>query len=155
MRLVVGDVADRVAPCARHNPLINSDLRTVTDCVIEYDKWSPIRMAILRTDIERALDDLASQEEGMRFQGLAVVLGKKRWPKLIARQRKKDLGLDAYAPASLTSEKIGKGLAASITATLRKISGDAKKAKEKFPDLTRISFLKTQWQRSANLQRQY
>ena len=48
-------------------------------------------MAILRTDIERALDELASQEEGMRFQGLAVVLGKKRWPELIARQRKKDL----------------------------------------------------------------
>ena len=71
-------------------------------------------MAILRTDIERALNELTSQEEGMRFQGLAVVLGKKRWPELIARQRKKDLGLDAYAPASLTPEKIGKGLAASI-----------------------------------------
>lgn len=61
-------------------------------------------MAILRTDIERALDELTSQEEGMRFQGLAVVLGKKRWPELIARQRKKDLGLDAYAPANLTPE---------------------------------------------------
>ena len=51
-----------------------------------------IRMAILRTDIERALDELASQEEGMRFQGLAVVLGKKRWPELIARQRKRISG---------------------------------------------------------------
>ena len=59
-------------------------------------------MAVLRTDIERAPDELASQEEGMRFQGLAVVLGKKRWPELIARQRKKDLGLDAYAPSGLT-----------------------------------------------------
>lgn len=74
-------------------------------------------MAVLRTDIERALDEFASQEEGMRFQGLAVVLAKKRWPELIARQRKKDLGLDAYAPSSLTSERIGKGLAASITPT--------------------------------------
>ena len=36
-------------------------------------------MAVLRTDIERALEELASQEEGMRFQGLAVVLGKMRW----------------------------------------------------------------------------
>ena len=98
-------------------------------------------MAILRIDIERALDDLASQEEGMRFQGLAVVLGKKRWPQLIAHQRKKDLGLDAYAPASLTAEKIGKGLAASITPTLRKIAGDAKKAKEKFPDLKTLLFV--------------
>lgn len=50
-------------------------------------------MAILRVDIERALDELVSQENGMRFQGLAVALGKKRWPELIARQRKKDFGL--------------------------------------------------------------
>jgi NACHT C-terminal Alpha/Beta 2 len=98
-------------------------------------------MAILRTDIERALNELASQEEGMRFQGLAVVLGKKRWPELIARQRKKDLGLDAHAPASLTPEKIGKGLAASITPTLKKISVDAKKAKENFPDLKTLLFV--------------
>ncbi len=98
-------------------------------------------MAVLRTDIERALDELASQEEGMRFQGLAVVLGKKRWPELIARQRKKDFGLDAYAPASLTPEKIGKGLAASITPTLKKISGDAETAKENFPDLKTLLFV--------------
>ncbi|MCY4388756.1 MAG: hypothetical protein OXC18_16825 [Desulfurellaceae bacterium] len=64
-------------------------------------------MPILRIDIERALDELTSQEEGMRFQGLAVVLGKKRWPELIAHQRKKDFGLDAYAPASETPEKFG------------------------------------------------
>lgn len=98
-------------------------------------------MAVLRTDIERALDELASQEEGMRFQGLAVVLGKKRWPELIARQRKKDFGLDAYAPSSLTPERIGKGLAASITPTLKKISGDAKTAKENFPDLKMLLFV--------------
>ena len=98
-------------------------------------------MAILRTDIERALDELSSQEEGMRFQGLAVVLGKMRWPELIAHQRKKDFGLDAYAPASLTAEKIGKGLAASITATLAKISADAKTAKKNFPDLKTLLFV--------------
>lgn len=98
-------------------------------------------MAILRTDIERALDELASQEEGMRFQGLAVVLGKKRWPELIARQRKKDLGLDAYAPSSLTSERIGKGLAASITPTQKKISDDAETAKKHFPDLRMLLFV--------------
>lgn len=98
-------------------------------------------MSILRTDIERALNELASQEEGMRFQGLAVVLGKKRWPELIARQRKKDLGLDAYAPASLTPEKVGKGLAASITPALKKISADARTAKENFPDLKMLLFV--------------
>ncbi|MCP3167316.1 NACHT domain-containing protein [Myxococcus qinghaiensis] len=98
-------------------------------------------MAILRIDIERALDEIASQEEGMRFQGLAVVLGKMRWPELIARQRKKDFGLDAYAPQSLTPEKIGKGLAASITPALRKVSTDAKTAKEDFPDLKMLLFV--------------
>jgi hypothetical protein len=98
-------------------------------------------MALLRTDIERALDELASQEEGMRFQTLAVVLGKNRWPELIARQRKKDLGLDAYAPSSLTSERIGKGLAASITPTLKKITDDAETAKKNFPDLRTLLFV--------------
>jgi hypothetical protein len=100
-----------------------------------------VRMAVLRTDIERALDELGSQEEGMRFQGLAVVLGKKRWPELIARQRKKDFGLDAYAPSSLTPERFGKGLAASITPTLKKISGDAETARKNFPDLRALLFV--------------
>ena len=54
-------------------------------------------MAILRSDIERALDDLISNEEGMKFQGLAVVLAKHRWPDVIACERKKDLGADAIA----------------------------------------------------------
>ena len=98
-------------------------------------------MAVLRTDIERALDELASQHDGMRFQGLAVVLGRKRWPELIARQRKKDFGLDAYAAASLTPEKIGKGLDASISPTLKKISADAKTAKENFADLGMLLFV--------------
>jgi hypothetical protein len=98
-------------------------------------------MPILRTDIERALNEIESQEEGMRFQGLAVVLGKKLWPELIARQRKKDFGLDAYAPANLTPEKVGKGLAASITPTFAKISGDARTAKENFPDLKKLLFV--------------
>ena len=98
-------------------------------------------MAILRTDIEKALDEIISQEEGMRFQGLAVVLGRQRWPELIAHQRKKDFGLDAYAPASETPEKVGKGLAASITATQKKVFGDAKKAKKNFPDLKTLLFV--------------
>src|SRR5262245_36668507 len=98
-------------------------------------------MAILRADIERARDEVVSQENGMRFQGLAVALGKKRWPELIARQRKKDFGLDAYAAASLTPEKIGKGLAASVTPTLKKVSEDAKEAKDEFTDLQALLFV--------------
>ena len=101
-------------------------------------------MDILRTDIERALDELVSQEEGMRFQGLAVVLGKQRWPELIARQRKKDFGLDAYAPASQTRERFGRGLAASITPSLAKVRDDAKTAKRNFPDLGELLFVTPQ-----------
>jgi hypothetical protein len=48
-----------------------------------------------RSDIEKALNDLISNEEGMRFQGLAVALAKRRWPGLIASERKADLGADA------------------------------------------------------------
>ncbi len=98
-------------------------------------------MAIRRTDIEKALDELISDEGGTRFQRLAVVLGKNRWPELIAHPPKKDLGLDAYAPASETPEKLGKGLAASLTTNLNKISADAKTAKEHYPDLKKLLFV--------------
>lgn len=98
-------------------------------------------MAVLRTEIERALDEIESQEEGMRFQGLAVVLGSMRWPELIAHERKKDFGLDAYAHSSQTPEGVGKGLAASITDDLKKISRDAKTAKKNFPDLGMLLFV--------------
>jgi NACHT C-terminal Alpha/Beta 2 len=81
-------------------------------------------MTILRTDIEKALNELISNEEGMRFQGLAVVLAKQKWPDLVACERKKDLGLDAYIPASLAKDGIGRGLACSLTATLEKIKSD-------------------------------
>ncbi|WP_419943478.1 hypothetical protein [Candidatus Palauibacter sp.] len=98
-------------------------------------------MPPLRTEIERALDELISQQGGMCFQGLAVVLGKQRWPELVAQQRQKDRGLDAYAPASETPERIGKGLAASITPSLRKIRADAKTAKKHFSDLEKLLFV--------------
>ena len=98
-------------------------------------------MAVQRVDIERALDELVLQEEGMRFQSLAVVLGRLRWPELIAHERHKDFGLDAYAGPGLTPEKIGKGLASSITPTFKKISGDAETAKKNFPDLASLLFV--------------
>lgn len=98
-------------------------------------------MAIRNTDIERALDELILHEEGMRFQRLAVALGKGRWPELVAQQRKKDGGLDAYAPASATLEGVGKGLAASITSTRKKVSDDAAKARESYPDLGALLFV--------------
>jgi hypothetical protein len=97
-------------------------------------------MAILRSDIERALDDLISNEDGMKFQGLAVVLAKQRWPDLVACERKKDLGADAIAKAPFAAEGEGKVLACSTTATLGKVRSDAEKVKSRFKNITKIVF---------------
>lgn len=93
-----------------------------------------------RIDIERALEDLISNEEGMRFQGLAVALAQQRWPELIACERHNDLGLDAYASPNSSPNGIGKGLACSITATFGKIGGDARTAKEHYGPFTLLVF---------------
>jgi hypothetical protein len=92
-------------------------------------------MPVLRTDIEKALDELISNEEGMRFQGLAVVLAKQKWPNFIASERKKDLGFDAHAPALLAQDGKGRALACSLTATLEKIRNDIEKIRSEANDL--------------------
>jgi hypothetical protein len=74
-----------------------------------------------RSEIETALDEMIADEAGMKFQSLAVVLAKQKWPQLVACERKWDGGLDAHANEEL--EPIG--LACSLTATLGKIAGDA------------------------------
>ena len=89
-------------------------------------------MAVLRTDIEKALDELISNEEGMKFQGLAVVLAKQRWPALVACERKKDLGADAIALDA------GMALACSLTASLGKVKSDATEIKKHFDIKTLI-----------------
>ena len=98
-------------------------------------------MSVSRVAIEHALDAIASDEGGMRFQGLAVVLAKLRWPELIACERKKDLGLDAHAPAILSPLHKGMGLSSSITPELEKIQGDAARAKPHFSDLQILVFV--------------
>jgi hypothetical protein len=93
-----------------------------------------------RSDIERALDKLAGDESGFRFQSLAVVLAKLRWPDLIACERHNDRGLDAHAPASGK----GKGLVCSTTGTLDKLRSDADKVQKHYPDVTVLAFYTTQ-----------
>ena len=97
-------------------------------------------MVTLRSDIEKALDELISNEEGMRFQGLAVTLAQQRWPDLIACERKKDLGADAVATESLAAEGSGKVLACSITATLQKLREDATGVREHFSGIKILIF---------------
>lgn len=97
-------------------------------------------MAVQRTDIEKALNELISNEEGMKFQGLAVVLAKQKWPELIACERKSDLGLDAHANGVLAGDGIGKGLACSLTATLPKVKKDAESIKKNYADVSVLIF---------------
>ncbi len=91
-----------------------------------------------RTDIIRGLDDLVDDEEGFKFQSLAVILAMQKWPDLIASERKNDLGLDAYAPAS--GGTCSKAVACSITGTLGKIKKDAKRILENYPGLGTLIF---------------
>jgi hypothetical protein len=55
-------------------------------------------------------------------------------------ERNWDGGLDAYASGELDPEGRGIGLACSITATPAKVEGDAKEAKENYPDLRVLIF---------------
>jgi hypothetical protein len=98
-------------------------------------------MTVHRTDIEKSLDELISNEEGMRFQSLAVVLAKQKWRDLIASERKKDLGKDAYAPALLAEDGLGKALACSLTATLPKIKEDLEQIRRHARDLKILIFM--------------
>ena len=106
-----------------------------------------------RTQIELALDEMISDETGKKFQGLAVVHAKQKWPQLVACERNWDGGLDAYASAELNSEKRGTGLACSITATPAKVEGDAREAKKHYPDLRVLIFstAKEVTQHTANI----
>src|SRR5271154_4477886 len=97
-------------------------------------------MSVLRSKIVSALDELISQEGGMQFQVLAVVLAKQRWPQLVASERKNDHGLDAHARRGLFEDGVEKGLASSITATLAKIKEDLRPSKRHFPNLKVLLF---------------
>lgn len=93
-----------------------------------------------RSTIGRALDAMIDEESGMPFQGLAVQLAQQRCPALVACERKKDLGLDAYAAGATTGDRIGIGLMCSITPEIGKIRSDAEKVRLNFPDVKTIYF---------------
>jgi hypothetical protein len=93
-----------------------------------------------RSRVGRALDAIIDEEEGMRFQGLAVHLAQQHCPALIACERKKDLGLDAYASSATTGDGVGVGLICSITPEVGKIRSDAEKVQRHFPDVKTVYF---------------
>jgi hypothetical protein len=88
---------------------------------------------------EMALDEMISDETGMRFQGLAVIHSQQKWPQFVACERKKDGELDAHANGA--SQPDGKvGLACSTRASLKKLSEDAEQAKKHDPDVQLLIF---------------
>ena len=94
----------------------------------------------LRTDVEKALDELIAEEQDFKFQGLGVVLAKQKWPRLVASERRYDLGLDAHARGDLEPDRRGMGLACSLTAEYKKIAEDATKVVKNYPDVRVLVF---------------
>jgi hypothetical protein len=94
----------------------------------------------LRTEVERGLDELIAQEQDFKFQSLSVVLAKQKWPRLIASERRYDLGLDAHAKGDFEPDERGIGLACSLTAEYKKIADDATKVGKNYPDVRVLVF---------------
>jgi hypothetical protein len=80
-----------------------------------------------RSEIERALKEMISNEVGNKFQGLAVVRAQQKWPRPVACERKWDGGLDAQASGELEPDGKGVGLACSTTATIEKVGRESAK----------------------------
>jgi hypothetical protein len=78
------------------------------------------------------------------IQGVAVVLAKQKWSRLVASERHRDLGLDAHASGDLEPYGKGMGLACSLTAEYDKIAEDATKVKKNYPDVHVLVF-STAW----------
>jgi hypothetical protein len=93
-----------------------------------------------RSEIELALDEMISDETGMRFQGIAVIHAQQKWPQLMACERKKDGGLDAHADGASQPDGKGIGLACSIRASLKKLGDDAEQVKKHHPDVKLLIF---------------
>jgi hypothetical protein len=93
-----------------------------------------------RTEIDRALDEMISLQEWLKFQNLAVILAQQKWPQLVASEPNWDRGLDGHARGCLASNGPGIGLACSLTATLGKIESDATKIVANYPDVRVLIF---------------
>lgn len=93
----------------------------------------------IANEVSRALDDLKENEEHVRFQRLAVVLARQRWPDLVASHRKKDLGADAFS-RGIAARSLDKVLACSLTATLEKVRTDAASIRDNFGGTSLLIF---------------
>jgi hypothetical protein len=93
-----------------------------------------------RTEIERALNEMISLQEWLKFQNLAVILAQQKWTQLVASEPNWDGGLDGHASGCLAADGQGIGLACSLTTTLGKIESDAAKVVANYPDVRVLIF---------------
>ena len=94
-----------------------------------------------RSEIEHALDEIILYQEGMRFQAVAVLLAKRRWPSLVAFDWHRDGGLDAFLPAAESPYDVNVGISCSVTADWTKVDRDMRGASEHHPPLGRLEFM--------------
>ena len=99
----------------------------------------PAGLLITRSELERALDELISNQRGVDFQRIAIPLARERCPALVASEISKDGGEDAYLIATLPDGKI-LSVASSLTATPRKIRDDLQKIRRRKPQLNTLWF---------------
>jgi hypothetical protein len=104
----------------------------------------PTAMPVDALAIENELKEIIRLEQGFRFQEIAVILAKQKWPDLIASEQKKDLGADAYTSSALIVGGEGKVLACCTTASVGKIKGDATEIKKRFPGVKTLIFATAQ-----------
>src|SRR4051812_42105837 len=94
---------------------------------------------ITRSDLERALDDLVSNQRSTDFQRIAVRLAKEKNPSLVASEISKDGGEDAFLLGKLP-DGTSLSVAASLTATIGKIRLDLNAVRKRKPDVKTLWF---------------
>jgi hypothetical protein len=97
-------------------------------------------MTLVRTELALALDDMDENQDGVRFQRMALQLVRRTWPEIVSSEPGKDLGVDARVPASLAADGVGRAFACSITPTYAKILADARKIRANYPSLKVMIF---------------
>ena len=97
-------------------------------------------MTVGRTELALALDDMDENQDGVRFQRMALQLIRQAWPEIVCSEPGKDLGIDARVPTSLAADGVGRAFACSITPTYAKILADARKIRANYPSLKLMIF---------------
>jgi len=97
-------------------------------------------MTVGRTELALALDDMDENQDGVRFQRMALQLVRQAWPQIVCSEPGKDLGVDARIPTSLAADGVGRAFACSITPTYAKILADARKIRVNYPSLKVMIF---------------